>query len=733
MHNNSQSRINAISNTIFRVPNSGDIPRDDSGNPLKVSEYFGQNVFEIQSSRAIPAKIKKELADIAQSERFLPASYAEVVANALTEWATERGASHFCHWFQPLTGGTAEKHDAFLSYDNDEAIEKFSAGQLVQGEPDASSFPNGGSRSTFEARGYTAWDMTSPIFLKDGVNGRTLCIPTAFVSYEGEALDVKTPLLRSVGVLSDVASEFVSLTSNEKCKFVRATCGVEQEYFLVDRAFAALRPDLVMTRRCLIGSMAQRNQQLSDHYFGTIPSRVLAFMQDFEAELYRLGIPAKTRHNEVAPGQFELAPIFRDANVANDHNQLVMAVMKEVAERHDFVAILHEKPFAGINGSGKHLNWSMSDDKGKNLLKPGKKPEQNLRFLTLVSAILEGVYRHADFMRMSISGAGNDHRLGANEAPPSVISVFLGDTLNYILQNIKNGKSSTVSDEDNLDLGADQLATIVKDNTDRNRTSPFAFTGDKFEFRAVGSSQNIGFPLSIVNAAVSEVLAETNEILKEQIGVGKTKEQAMNFVTKKWLDSCFDKIVFNGDGYSEEWLELAASRGLSNLKTTADALEVLRDEKQCEFVVKQDIYRSNELKTRYHVYVENYILVRKIEFKTLINLIDQHVLPASFAYKKELLGALKDQKELNLGDSFAETQTLNEVDKHTNELYRTLADFKKRLANCTVKDESEESKYIAHELQPITEVMAAHVHEIENIIPDQYWSLPKNSEMLFIR
>jgi len=582
--------------------------------PLRVSEYFGENVFNFREAEGIPDSVKTEMIDSNRAGKPISKEHVELVANVVTDWATSKGATHFCHWFQPLTGNSAEKHDAFLSFSREDRrpIEKLSVAQLMQGEPDASSFPHGGARSTFEARGYTVWDMSSPMFLKEGKNGKILCIPTAFVSYYGEALDIKTPLLRSISRINRATTKFSQLIGRKETKRVIVTCGAEQEYFLIDKSFYYSRPDLVMTGRTLFGSPTTRNQQLEDHYFGSVPERVLSFMQELDHELYRLGIPSKTRHNEVAPGQFEVAPIFSDANLAADQNQLTMELIKKIAKKHNFEALLHEKPFAGINGSGKHLNWSLSDDQGRNLLEPGQGPEQNHSFLAMVAIIVEAVNRHADVLRMSVAGHGNDHRLGANEAPPSIISIFLGGTLTRIYDSILSGATSKPSDSKSVDLMAEQLVHLLMDNTDRNRTSPFAFTGNRFEFRGVGSSHAIGFPLSILNAAVAEVIEDSNGILEAELKKGVNVEDALLGLVRKWMGNS-RKVVFNGDGYSGDWIVEAEKRGLPNLKNTAEALKVLKDEKAITFLTGSSIYTKDELTTRYNVQLKRYNQHREIE------------------------------------------------------------------------------------------------------------------------
>lgn len=727
--NRVQARFEAM-NRKFRVI---DYPLDSKGDQLNVSDFYGENVFDISTTKEIPDDVRKELLDVARSGKRLDKNHADIVANSVTKWATDRGATHFCHWFQPLTGSSAEKHDAFLTIKNGRPIERLSVSQLLQGEPDASSLPHGGSRSTFEARGYTTWDLTSPMFLVEGPNGKTLCIPTAYVSYEGHALDMKTPLLRSISALSEEATKFLKLIGRTEADHVGVTIGCEQEYFLVDKAFYYSRPDLVMTGRTMMGSSAVKNQQLEDHYFGVIPDRVMAFMQELDYELYRLGIPAKTRHNEVAPGQYEIAPIFSDANVAADNNQLLMAMIRKVAERHDFVALMHEKPYQGINGSGKHVNWSLADNTGFNLLEPGQQdPHQNTVFLAAVAMVVEAVRRHSGALRMAIASHSNDHRLGANEAPPSIISVFLGSTLEKILESIKDGKKVDSSEGSTLmEINAKQLADLMKDNTDRNRTSPFAFTGNKFEFRAVGSSAAIGFPVSILNAAVLDVFKDTNAYLEAEIQKGVAPEQALLQITEKWVKDSFH-VIFNGDGYSQEWVEEAEKRGLPNYKTTADALKVFKDEKQMAFLLESKVYNKAELDMRYNVLVERYVKHREIEFKILNNLVNQNVIPAVLDYKKSLFDVMTQQKSLKI-----ETAIEGEVVKTINLALRDLYEIYTRYQTCIEQELGKEPEdvidFIASEFLPLSEGLAEVCNRIEDLIPNRYWSLPKYHEMLFIK
>jgi glutamine synthetase len=727
-----KNRFEAKNRAIHRATKSFRLPVNEKGEFKKISDYYGDNVFDFEKATEIPESIRKTIVETAKSGKKIDKDHAEVIAKVISTWAMSRGATHFCHWFQPLTGGTAEKHDSFLNFDKSGTpIDSLDGAQLLQGEPDASSFPNGGSRSTFEARGYTSWDLTSPIFLMEGANGKTLCIPTAFVSYTGEALDIKTPLLRSISAISQTATRFLNQVADRKVTNVGVNTGAEQEYFLVDKAFYYLRPDLVMTGRTLFGGLTNKNQQLSDHYFADISERVMSFMEELDYKLHRHGIPAKTRHNEVAPGQFEIAPIFTDANVAADNNQFMMAVIKKLALKHDFVALLHEKPFFKINGSGKHLNWSMSDDTGHNLLSPGNNPHENLEFLSTVSIIMEALYRHSEMLRMAIASQGNDHRLGANEAPPSIISIFLGDTLTKIYDSIYEEKDFNPSEKAILDLGANQLAHLLQDNTDRNRTSPFAFTGNKFEFRAVGSQAAIGFPLSILNSAVSEVFEEAASFIEEEKKNGADSSVAQMKLIKKLLKSSYKKIVFNGDGYSEEWVKEAEQRGLPNLRTTADALAVLKDTAKTNFLTETGVYKSSELEMRYNALLERYVMLREIEFKTLNDMVDQNVIPAALEYKNLLSDVIKKQKEIGL-ESNVEVDIYKRLKFALESAYSSNNNLQNALENN--EDElAERSLFIANELLPLSETVAQHCNELEGLIPERYWDLPKYFDLLFVK
>lgn len=721
----------------YKIPTRKfEVPSDVNGNPLRVSEYFGENVFDYTKSEILTKQDKKEINEVLAKKGVLTRDLAEKFANAVLNWATSKGTTHFTHWFQPLTGSTAEKHDAFLSIEDGRPIEKLSASQLIQGEPDASSFPHGGSRSTFEARGYTSWDFTSPVFLKCHENGKTLCIPTAFVSYHGDALDIKTPLLRSITQLSNAATKFVNLTNGQKreadkAEFVDVTCGCEQEYFLVDKALYFERPDLVMGGRTLFGAVTSRNQQLEDHYFGTVPERVMAYMQEVEVELYRLGIPAKTRHNEVAPGQFEIAPIFSKANVAADQNQVMMAILQSVAPKHGFMCLVHEKPFAGINGSGKHLNWSMSDSLGSNLLEPTDTPHTNYRFLAVVAMICEAVNRHGASLRTAIASHGNDHRLGANEAPPSIISIFLGDTLTAILEAYAAGETYTDDNEGFLDLGADQLARLVKDNTDRNRTSPFAFTGNKFEFRAVGSAANVGIPLTVLNGAVADVFNDMNVRIEKELGEGKDINTILTTLIKDLYNNA-KKVVFNGDGYSQEWEKEAEQRGLPNLRTSADALKVISDEQANTFLTDLGIYTKSELTTRFNVRVERYVKHREIEFRTLINMVNKDILPAAINYKNFLAKSINEQKTAGV-EAKTDREILAMINSTTDNLRAKTVELEQGLNGLEGAEDLNAAEKIAKVLMPVSEDIAESVAVLEENVSEELWPLPTYYDMLFIR
>ncbi|MGK5085935.1 glutamine synthetase III [Bdellovibrionota bacterium FG-2] len=732
------ARFAAVREITSRTPRKFDPPRDESGKRLKVSEFYGVNTFDIHKMKKLPQSVFTKLLQTIESGGKLEPEIADTVAHAVKEWALARGVTHFCHWFQPQTGSTAEKHDAFLSLDeNSMPLEKFSGAQLIQSEPDASSFPSGGMRTTFEARGYTAWDPSSPMFIMEHTNGKTLCIPSVFISYHGDSLDKKTGLLRSMDVLSHRVCDLLHLVGYPQIKRVVPTLGAEQEYFLIDRSFFNLRPDLLMTGRTLVGGQPPKGQQLEDHYFGSIPARAQAYMSEMEYELYKLGVPVKTRHNEVAPSQFETAPIFEEANISTDHNQLVMEIMKRVALRHNFAVLLHEKPFAGINGSGKHNNWSMMvtasghELDGENLLDPGKTPHQNLRFLLMLVSVLKGVHKHAGILRAGIASAGNEHRLGANEAPPAIISVFLGDLLSRILNEIENGSFANQNPEAAvLRLGVSKLPEVMRDNADRNRTSPFAFTGNKFEFRAVGSSASTAFPVMLINAAVADGISEVTEALRKKGAAQKDLDAAILEVVREAIKET-KPIRFEGNNYSEEWVKEAEKRSLPHLRKTPEALAELTTEKTKELFKRLGIFSEAELLSRYHVRLERYIKNMVIEVVTLKSMIDTQILPAAFAYHGQLAQAISAAK--SAGISAPQLPTVEKL----SGLIQTLQARRIEFEGSTLKFEgltSEEEK--AHLLsREISEKMLSirqASDEIEALVADDYWPLPKYREMLFL-
>jgi len=733
------ARFEAIREINTRTPRKFDPPRDEQGRRLRISEFFGVNTFDIHRMREkLPKEVYTKLVSTIETGKKLDSDIANTVAHAIKEWALARGVTHFTHWFQPQTGTTAEKHDAFLSLEDDKrTIEKFSGAQLIQSEPDASSFPSGGMRTTFEARGYTAWDPSSPVFLMEHANGKTLCIPSVFISYHGDALDEKTGLIRSMEVLSTKAVELLELAGLTGVKRVVPTLGIEQEYFLIDRAFGSLRPDLVMTGRTLIGGQPPKGQQLEDHYFGSIPARVQAFMAEMEYELYKLGVPVKTRHNEVAPSQFETAPVFEEANIATDHNQVTMEVLRKVSMRHNFSALLHEKPFAGINGSGKHNNWSMSisasgsDLDGMNLLDPGKTPHQNLRFLLVLAAILKGVHKHAGLLRAAIASSGNDHRLGANEAPPAIISVFLGDLLTRILNEIETGTNPGANVEAAvIKLGVSQLPEVARDNTDRNRTSPFAFTGNKFEFRAVGSSASSAFPVTMINAAVADGIQEITAGLKAKIKGAQNAEAAIWEVIREAVKET-KAIRFEGNGYSEEWVREAEKRGLPNLRKTPEALAQIVSEKSIKMLTSLGVFSEAEVRSRNHVRLERYIKNMEIEVETLRSMVDTQIMPACFSYHGMLAASAASAKAA--GVTAPQAATLSRV----GGLLETLQSKRGILETAygkaeSAKSEEEKAQLFAKDVaSSMTEVRSV-CDELESIVADDYWPLPKYREMLFL-
>jgi glutamine synthetase len=731
-------RYTAIQTVISRRPKSVQAPTDEKGNMMKISDYYGMNTFSLkQMKQKLPSDIYKKLIQTTHTGKKLDQEVANSVAHAVKEWALENGVTHYCHWFQPQTGATAEKHDAFLTLDSSGApIERFSGAQLIQSEPDASSFPSGGMRTTFEARGYTAWDPTSPIFIAESGNTKTLCIPSVFISYHGDALDEKTGVLRSNEALSERACKLLHLIGDTDAKAVTTTLGVEQEYFLVDRSLYALRPDLIMSGRTLVGARPPRGQQLEDHYFGSIPARVLAFMTDAEQELFKLGIPSKTRHNEVAPMQFECAPIFEEANIAIDHNHVMMETFRNVAKKHDFEVLFHEKPFAGVNGSGKHNNWSMSisqggsEIQGINLLDPGKTPHQNLRFLLFLSATLKGVNKHAGLLRAAIASSGNDHRLGANEAPPAIISVFLGNMLDNMLNEIEKDAHKNLNyTEAVIALGVSKLPTVMKDNTDRNRTSPFAFTGNKFEFRAVGASASCAIPVTMLNCAVADGLQEITTMLESRLKTTKVKEEAIFEVVKEVIKES-KAIRFEGNNYSGDWVVEAEKRGLPHLKTTPDALHQLVSEKSIKLLTGLGVFSEGEIKSRLHVRIEIYNKKVLIEAETMKSIVETMVLPAAYQYMGILAESVAATKAAGVqftSDALTNlSKTLGTAQTELTKLSRTLDQVN------AIEDEDKKADKIATELKGTMETLRTQCDSLEGMIADNYWPLPKYREMLFL-
>ena len=694
-----------------------------------IPEMYGSLVFNDKVMRSkLPKDMYKALKKTIENGTHLELDVANSVAVAMKEWATENGATHYTHWFQPMTNVTAEKHDSFISPTGDgQVIMDFSGKELVKGEPDASSFPSGGLRATFEARGYTAWDPTSPAFIKD----KTLYIPTAFCSYSGEALDKKTPLLRSMDVLNKEAVRILHILGNKEVRHINTTVGPEQEYFLVDKDLYKKRKDLIFCGRTLLGASAPKGQEMEDHYFGALKPRVAAYMHDLDEELWKLGIPAKTKHNEVAPAQHELAPVFDTTNVAVDHNQLTMEIMKKVADKHNMVCLLHEKPFEGINGSGKHNNWSMSTDTGVNLLDPGKTPAENTQFLVFLVAVIKAVDDYADLLRVSVASAGNDHRLGANEAPPAIVSIFLGDELTDVLKSIENDTFSDNKHAVQMDIGAKVLPHFIKDTTDRNRTSPFAFTGNKFEFRMLGSAASVANPNIVLNTAVAEVLAEFSAALKDV--PEEEMESAVHALLKKTIED-HKRIIFNGNGYTDEWVEEAEKRGLYNLKTTPDALPHFVDEKNIALFTKHGIFTKEELFSRYEIWLENYYKTINIESNTLAEIIQKQVIPSVFTYVEKLADTAAVKKSVVADVSVASEAALISklstlADTMTKDLETLKADTAKALA--ASDDVLACAKAYQETVLEDMDTLRKSADEAEALIPDELLPYPTYDELLF--
>ena len=697
---------------------------------INVAEIFGEDVFNdtVMQSR-LPKKVYKDLKRMIQEGQELDLATADVIAHEMKEWAIEKGATHYTHWFQPLTGVTAEKHDSFISapMENGKVLMNFSGKELIKGEPDASSFPSGGLRATFEARGYTAWDCTSPAFVRHDAAGATLCIPTAFCSYTGEALDQKTPLLRSMQAINEQSLRLLRLFGNTTAKKVIPSVGPEQEYFLVDAEKFMQRKDLIYTGRTLFGAMPPKGQELDDHYFGTIRQRTAGFMKNVNEELWRVGVTAKTQHNEVAPAQHELAPIYAECNVAVDHNHLVMQTLKRVACQHGMKCLLHEKPFAGVNGSGKHNNWSITTDDGKNLLDPGKTPHENLQFLLVLTCVLKAVDDHAALLRESAADPGNDHRLGANEAPPAIISVFLGEQLEDVLEQIIETGSATHSLKGGvLETGVDTLPDLVKDATDRNRTSPFAFTGNKFEFRMVGSRDSIASPNIVLNTIVAEAFSEACDVLEKADDFDKALSE---LITKYATEH--KKIIFNGDGYSDNWVEEAEKRGLPNIKSMVEAIPALEDEKTIKVFEQFHVFTEAELRSRVEIKYENYAKVINIEAKTMIDMASKQIIPAIIKYTKTLADTVVAVKAAGV-DASVQAEALAEVSELLKEAKEALATLIKVTDEAATKEEGEEqAKFFKFTVFPAMEALRAPVDKLEMIVDKEAWPMPSYGDLMF--
>lgn len=692
-----------------------------------VTELFGSMVFnDRKMQERLPRTTYKALKKTIKNGEPLDISVANAVANAMKDWAVEMGCTHYTHWFQPMTGVTAEKHDSFIYPSEDgQIIMEFSGKELIKGEPDASSFPSGGIRATFEARGYTTWDPTSPAFIRD----KTLYIPTAFCSYTGEVLDKKTPLLRSMEKLSSVSVKLLHLLGKKDVTRVTTTVGPEQEYFLIDKKMYDQRPDLIFTGRTLFGAPAPKGQELEDHYFGTIKTRVAAFMNDLDEELWKLGIMAKTKHNEVAPSQHELAPIFATSNIATDHNELTMEVMKKTAEKHGLVCLLHEKPFAGVNGSGKHNNWSISTNTGENLLEPGKEPENNLQFQLFLAAVVKAVHEYQDLLRLTVASAGNDHRLGANEAPPAIISMYLGDDLGALVDSIINGTEYSSSGRSDMLTGVDVLADFTKDNSDRNRTSPFAFTGNKFEFRALGSSLNIACPNYMLNTMVAEEISEFYEQLKD----AEDLDAAVKALVRKTLSE-HKNIIFNGDNYSDEWVAEAERRGLCNYRSLPEAMAHYVDKKNIDLFVKNGIVTEQEIRARYEIELDHYSKQLRIEALTMVDMAERNITPAVISFVNELTDSALAKKSLSASYSvYAETALIEELSAKTEAFVKTTAELKEALDNVSAHSSTslEQAEYYRNTVFEIMGRLRELGDAMERKTSAEYWPYPSYGEILF--
>lgn len=723
----SSARMQAISAVTNYKPISPPLSFAD----VSAKDVFGANVFNINEMRKrLPKPVFKSVKRTIETGERLDPSVADVVASAMKDWAIEKGATHYAHVFFPLTGLTAEKHDAFLSPDNDGgAIEEFTGKQLVQGEPDASSFPSGGIRATFEARGYTAWDVTSPAYILENPNGTTLCIPTAFISWTGEALDKKTPLLRSMKALNVQAQRILKLFGHKDIAMVVSTAGPEQEYFLIDRNFFFARPDLLNAGRTLFGAKPPKGQEFEDQYFGAIPERVLACMLEGERELFKLGVPVKTRHNEVAPSQYEIAPIYENANVATDHQQMVMITLRRVAQKYGMECLLHEKPFARVNGSGKHLNWSLGNATQGNLLEPGETPHENMQFLVFCAAVIRAVHKYSTLLRAVVASASNDHRLGANEAPPAIISIFLGDQLTDVFEQIKKGGATTSKQGGTLTVGVDTLPPLPKDAGDRNRTSPFAFTGNKFEYRAVASSQSIAGPLVALNTIVAESIDYIAGELEKAIGGDHSK---LNAAVQSLLQKIITEhgaVIFNGDGYSEEWHKEAEKRGLPNLKTSVDALPTLVDPLVVSLFEKYQVLSPREVQSRHDIYFEQYVKAVITEAKLCVEIAKTMIYPASIRYIGQLASTVASVKACGMTP---DTAVLDEVSKLSTGLRESVVALEKCMEHHS-HGLVEEAKHCCHKVLPAMDAVREFADKLEGVLADDLWPLPTYQEMLFIK
>ena len=719
------TRVQAISQVTDRKPLPSKIPQ-------RLEALWATDVFTLSKMQAsLPKDVFKSVKNTILTGGKLDVSIASAVAAAMKDWATSKGALYYAHVFYPMTNATAEKHDGFISVQSDgSVITEFTGKVLVQGEPDGSSFPNGGLRSTFEARGYTAWDVTSPAYVMETDNGVTLCIPTVFISWTGEALDKKTPLLRSISSMSKAATRVLKLLGHTEVAPVNSSCGAEQEYFLVDAHFAHSRPDLLLTGRTLFGKPAAKGQQFDDHYFGAIPERVQVFMQEVEERMYRLGIPAKTRHNEVAPGQFEIAPFFEAANVASDHQQLIMTLLKSTAKKHGFVCLLHEKPFAGINGSGKHVNWSVGNATQGNLLDPGDTPHANMQFLLFCGAVIRGVHKYGPLLRAVVATASNDHRLGANEAPPAIISVYLGSQLEKVFDQISQGQIEGSDAPGLMDLGVDTLPVFPKDPGDRNRTSPFAFTGNRFEFRAVGSNQSVSGPLVAMNTILADSLTWVADNLESRMKAGEDLNTAAQGVLKEIMDK-HRNVIFGGNGYSPEWHKMAVEeRGLANLRTTADALPVLKADYIEELFTRMGVFTPVELESRFDVYAEQYLLAIEVEAKLVVSMAKTIIYPAAVRYLSELSSAIANAAAIGIEMDKERAQTVSN-------LIKLLMDGVSKLSEATAKDDfdsiEEHMQHSAQTIRPLMDKVREYADTLEGEVADNFWPLPTYQEMLFVK